>query len=104
MFSLFFVKIAHFVYPVCLISVWWEPDTTEEENSGAATDNRHDSKEYTMFFTSIALIFVVLIITDLQRKCKNNAEKFGFSPSLYYLCIRTWDSSGVRNEVKQWSV
>ena len=38
-------------------------------------------------------IFVLLIITDLQRKCKNNAEKFGFWTILYYLCTRIWDSS-----------
>ena len=32
------------------------------------------------------VIFALLIITDLQRKCKNNAEKFGFGTILYYLC------------------
>jgi len=38
------------------------------------------------------LIFVALIITDLQRKCKNNAEKFGFRTILYYLYTRIWNS------------
>ena len=33
-------------------------------------------------------IFAPLIITNLQRKCKNNAEKFGFWTILYYLCTR----------------
>lgn len=32
------------------------------------------------------VIFAVLIITYLWRKCKNNAEKFGFGTILYYLC------------------
>ena len=34
------------------------------------------------------VFFVALIIIDLQRKCKNNAEKFGFWTILYYLCSR----------------
>ena len=40
-------------------------------------------------------IFVALIITDLQRKCKNNAEKFGFWTILYYLCTEIGSGSGV---------
>ena len=49
------------------------------------------------------VIFALLIITDLQRKCKNNAEKFGFGTILYYLCSRfvKWGSGRVLCEMEE---